>query len=65
MTLASGMRVLKWTHAVSNNKKPTVPTKTPASIVPAFTLLIVACASVAYGAPSQATKDRCTPPIKS
>ena len=37
-----------------------MPTKTPASSVPAFALLIVACASAAYGAPSQATKDRCT-----
>jgi hypothetical protein len=32
--------------------------KTPAS--PALVLLVVACTPAAYGAPSQATKDRCT-----
>jgi hypothetical protein len=37
-----------------------MPTQTLASIVPGLALLLIACAPAAYGAPSQATKDRCT-----
>lgn len=37
-----------------------MPTKTPPGVVLTLALVVVACAPAAYGAPSQATKDRCT-----